>query len=536
MSKPTNSLENTVIPAIVNEVLQKESENDKRSTMLESRMQEENVSPELLMNVLIPALFYDVSFDVTCEQAMLVLALLVTSNPSKYLKPASRCMKLYISTILMNNPTSLTLSDDVLKLMVSQLSTSSDVEVSSNITESLVACCHQEQDTSSRSPTALMRSLKALSQAFQTAWDQKVERKNPQHSSTSCVRCSAAVVMLCDVKTARVDDLTSKKRALDDSLLVILLDDSDPLLQMSALDLVEQLTTASSIQRDWLLSKEVLKPLLQMSGHEQDEPHPILGGSTIRILSSICKVLAMEQTQGPDANSDQNEISSWLLTRFRHILRNFIMGRSELDRLAQLDAISSFGSASPRALKILLDDDLIGPSWLSLSVAQPKLLSAILYSVAMVLNQHYKILVNSSSAPTIDTANANLCMRLFVMLGQVNNKGDNGSMPLVISLAKCPVTETRLGAYELLESVCRQSIFARLIFLNGSDLFEFLLSREGVETTVEGKEAKFKVVEAIYSQKKLVSVMDNKLVKALETHIKQGPHYRQTQSWDVATE
>lgn len=525
MDQTTNTPENAVVSAIINEVLETERDDQKRRMMIEEKIQAENVSPERFMNALIPSLFLGVSCRVTYEQALEILVLLATFDPSRYLKPASRIMKNYI---LASDLASLTLSDDLLTLMVSQISTNPDVELSDNLAESVVAFCDKERDTSSRLPTLLTRSLTAISQAFQKAWDEKLQHKNPQQSSTSCVRCCAAIVMLCGLMTRREDDLLSKKRALDDCLLVILLDDNDPLLQMSALDLIDQLTVARVTQREWLLSKKTLEPLFRMAGSEEDEPHPILGGPTIRILSSICKVVAKHSD---DTNFDQNDSSSLLLTRFHHVLRNFTSGKTELDRLAQLDAISSFGVVSPKALEVILDDELIVSCWLSLSVAQPKLISAILYSVAMVLNYHYS---NSSDAPV--GVKSDLCMRLFVMLGQINNKGDNGSMPLVLSHAKSPVTEIRLGAYELLESVCRKSIFARAIFLNGSDLFEFLLNREGVETTVEGKEAKFKIVEAIFAQQKLTSVMDSKLVKALETHIKQGPHYRHTQSWDVATE
>jgi len=514
---------------------------------LENKMQKEEISAEILMSVLAPNLFSSSRADNNNSSLLLklssidtiqILMMMVTSNRSKYLKPASRAVKSFVLNYASgnNNKTAppLHVSDNLLHLIVSQLSDSLDAEISSNATETLVACCQMEEDA-----LLVTRSLSAISEAFQSAWERKKQRKNFKDSSTCCVRCVATIVMLlCANNYVTTTDAAAaglsneKKKSLNDCLLPMLLDDSDPLLQMSAFDLAEQLpknaSAADDVVVDWLLSTSVLEPIFCMVGgssSEQYEPHPILGGPALRLLSCICssKILHKQQNNTEMMNIDDDDHYSWLRTRFHHVLRNAEV-KTELDRLAHLDAVSSFAASSPEALEIVLDDDVIRLNWLSLSVAQPKLRSAILYSVAMVLNHQNQ-----------NNANNALCMRLFTMLGQINNNSSGSSMGLLISLARSSVTEVRLGAYTLLEALVCQHTFARLLFMSSNDLFEFLLNREGVERTIEGREARFNIVKAILSQQRLVSLMDPNLVKVLEEYVQQGPHYVTTQAWNVAT-
>jgi hypothetical protein len=306
-------------------------------------------------------------------------------------------------------------------------------------------------------------------------------------------------------------------------LLINMMDDtSDPLLQMSTMDLVEKLarTLPMNITRaKWLFSESVLHPLLQMAG-AQGDADPMLGGPALRLLSSFCQLAHRDASLfGLGGNE--------LLTGFHHALRNF-NASGELDRLAIVDAISSFASASPDALEVVLDDSTIRESWLSLNVAQPKLKSAILVSVALVINPVPEKDANGDSVAAVHPSSA-LSMRLYSTLGLVNGRD---ATQRVLSLAKSPLVEERLGAYTLLTAVAKTGTGAQVL-LSSDGFFDFLITREN-ESTKEGKEAKFEVIQAIANSSARGLLADN-IVETLDKIIKQGPYYVKCEQWDVMT-
>merc|ERR1719223_702130 len=106
----------------------------------------------------------------------------------------------------------------------------------------------------------------------------------------------------------------------------------DPLMQMSALDMLEKLastanTTTIKQQRmpmhpsrtKWLLSKRMLMFLLHLSGggsdRDDDLPDPILGAPALRLLSSLCRVVQADSSASlADFGGDE------LLEGFRNAL------------------------------------------------------------------------------------------------------------------------------------------------------------------------------------------------------------------------
>jgi hypothetical protein len=486
-------------------------------------------NPQFVMQLLAPNLFMtsmvtsssdathdDLSLSLTQQESMNVLMFLATTEPGMYLKPASRAIKTFILRTQNQSEAEaevlqVSVSDNLLQLMIAQLS-GHDVEVSSNATEAVVACCR-------RLPLA-DRALAALFEAWKASWELKETDK--QSATTICIRCANAIVEIWCL------DAEGDTASLD-SLVTMMTDSSDPLLQMSTLDLVEKLATTMPMhaaRARWLYSSPVLQPLLQMAGANIDEPDPILGAPALRLLSSLAKLSQWDASLFEQGGAD-------LLTSFHHALHNFDTS-GEIDRLAMIDAISSFASASPDALELVLDDQIIRERWLLLAVAQPELKAAILYSIARVMNpqQDYHLLNNSNNNNNIAPSNNTLCMKLYATVGQCN--GNRDVTEICMSLAQSPVPETRLGAYALLEAVARQSTGAQVL-LSHPDFYDFLITRQVVETITEGKEGKYAIVVAVL-QSDARGLLADKIVKALTTYVEQGPHYVQTQRWDVAVE
>jgi hypothetical protein len=472
-------------------------------------------NPYYTMGMLAPNLFLGEAgepLQISREDSLSVVTLLASAMDTlTYLKPASRAIKSFAE--LMTKSTTehvVIVSDDLLSVLVSQLS-GTDVEVSDNASATMVACCQ-----TLGAPFA-DRSVCSTGDAWRKAWGRTEDR---QEATTICVRCASAVVEIACLGDAEMQSAIDSG-SMD--LIINMMDDtSDPLLQMSTMDLVEKLarTLPMNITRaKWLFSESVLHPLLQMAG-AQGDADPMLGGPALRLLSSFCQLAHRDASLfGLGGNE--------LLTGFHHALRNF-NASGELDRLAIVDAISSFASASPDALEVVLDDSTIRESWLSLNVAQPKLKSAILVSVALVINPVPEKDANGDSVAAVHPSSA-LSMRLYSTLGLVNGRD---ATQRVLSLAKSPLVEERLGAYTLLTAVAKTGTGAQVL-LSSDGFFDFLITREN-ESTKEGKEAKFEVIQAIANSSARGLLADN-IVETLDKIIKQGPYYVKCEQWDVMT-
>ena len=218
------------------------------------------------------------------------------------------------------------------------------------------------------------------------------------------------------------------------------------------------------------------------------------------------------------------EAESTLLTGFHRALHNF-QGSGELDRLAVMDAISSFASASPEALTLVLNDPVTRGGWLSLNVSQSKLKAAILASVARVIDPPPEHLHDGTSRHS----NADL-LNLYSSVGRANNQETTA---MLLKFASSPLPEIRLGAYALLEAAVKLPSGGQVL-LSTDKFIDFLLSREG-ESTKEGREGRFAIVEAI-NQSPVKGLLSAEIVAKIEKHVAEGPHYVKSIPWELATE
>ena len=473
------------------------------------------------------------SATLSAQDALTVMGLLVGSDKSNYLKPTSRAVKDEVLRLSTGAGEELNIAPKLMQVMVQQLM-GDDVEVSVNATEALSAACRK------LGPAFATTVLESIRAAWETAWEQVVAGRssnssNKSQASTVCVRCASAMVDIAVAEDALMQAATAAATAADAAKaattvwITMLQFDQDPLIQMSAMDLIEKLATARPVHSSrlqWLFSDEVVKTVLTMAGG-YDEPDPFLGGVALRVVAAMCYLLH-EATSGQDGSLlGENQD---LLTGFHHALHNWDHVGSDVDRLAIVDAISSFASASEDALELVLDDPVTREAWLSLSVAQTKLKAAILVSVARVIDPPPQVDMNGDSIEQKSLSNT-VGMKLYVSVGQANDKQDTTG--LLLSLARSPIPEVRIGSYALMEAVAKLSTGGQVLFING-DFFTFLITREN-EPNKEGREAKYAIIEALLSSP-VIGLLADDIVKKLNQYKSQGPHYAKGLSWELATE
>eukprot|EP00977_Amphora_coffeiformis_P018032 scaffold6091_cov164-Amphora_coffeaeformis.AAC.16 len=443
----------------------------------------------------------------TSQEALTLLGFLVQSKPSSYLKPASKAIR-DEAIRLTTSADPMFVSTELLNAMIGQVA-STDVQAASNATDAVVACCRK---------LGLVVAEPALV-AMAQQWQQALQRMTTDKSNASiiAIRCASAVIDL-----VAIDEQMMKlgvERKVLKLLLDMLMDDQDPLLQMSVLDLMEKMAQTRPMHHAlamWLFSSDVLKSLLQLAGGTEEDPDPILGGPALRVVAALCKLSQVD--------TRVFEAESTLLTGFHRALHNF-QGSGELDRLAVMDAISSFAGASPDALALVLNDPVTREGWLSLNVSQSKLKAAILVSVARVIDPPPEHLHDGTSRHS----SADL-LKLYSFVGRANNQE---STAMLLNFARSPLPEIRLGAYALLESVVKLPSGGQVL-LSTDKFIDFLLSREG-ENTKEGREGRFAIVEAI-NQSPVKGLLSADIVRKIEKHVVEGPHYVKSIPWELATE
>jgi hypothetical protein len=505
----------------------------------------------MIMDTLVPCLFRDdseMSMDtkhddddgglasnddpfLSSRDALAVLGCLVATDAPRYLLEASQAVS-DEATRLVTSAEAMAVSPELLDVMVQQLS-APNVSVSTCATSALVACC-RKLGTQLRVP-AIASIVEAWKRHYSTS-----TTTNRNQASTIAVRCAAALVeVLCleEGTKASASDLASASSA--EVLLTMLRDESDPLVQVSTIDLLERMAAARPVHHwraHWLLSQPVLDPVLRLCGGTAEgvSPDPMLGAPALRFVTCLCRAAHCD-----DSFDELGAASHDVLRGFHTALRNYQASSSgEMDRLALVDAISSFASASSEALDMVLADPITRRAWLSLSVAQPKLKAVVLYSVATVLDPRGAACqVVSSSEPSADSAvpNSALGMKLFSQLGQVN---DDEATNLVLSSVRSPLPEIRLSCYALLRAVASSLPTGGQLLFTHADFADFLLNRESAryrEPTKEGREAKWELVRAVLGSP-VAGLLAEDIVRAMERHVKQGPHYVKVQRWELATD
>jgi Proteasome non-ATPase 26S subunit. len=176
-------------------------------------------------------------------------------------------------------------------------------------------------------------------------------------------------------------------------------------------------------------------------------------------------------------------------------------------------------TTEPSNLDLVLQNQELLNDWLTLRMGQSKLKAVVMNSVARVLQ--VKELLHSSR------------LELYQMIGKVNDVGGGeDTTQIVMQHAKGQVVELRLAAYEILTAVAKVHMGAHVLMKFGG-FFEFLCNRN-LEIVKEGKELKYGLVKAIWNSE-VKGLLADDIARALEQVVLDGPFYVK-QVRDVAVE
>jgi hypothetical protein len=539
----------------------------------------------------------------TQEDASLqVILFLVQCQPQMYLTAASTAIVQRAVHLSLDGTQPMHISTLLRQVLVQQMTLSESAQVRTDATKTLIAC------TRKVGPTLVL--IPAISELVQGCWTIQLENSttasntNKAQASTIAVRCASTMVELW---MAMGDVALTASLTATELLVQMLQDDSDPLVQLSILDLLEGMATrlatpeavaggsSTYIQtRQWMLSSTIVTPLCQLCGvtasslenameidqagdskEEVGMIDPLLGGSALNLLSALCAIFhSMAVVDGSNEEQPENQQQyQWLLGAFYRALLQFVTSSSftdEAERLALVHAISNFCSASSQALQMVLDNPQVRDAWLSIQqVSKPKLQAAILVSVAMVLDPNLVVagsfatssesyqppqpVVASRTTPTTTTSaipHSNVrsttritptaARNLYNMLGYVNTSSQSSASTTNWLLttgrkALSPFPEVRIATYAILTAIATIGPTGVMLLAQAdggwTTLETFLLNRN-VETSRDGRLARFELVAAVYRNAP-PGLLSEVLLNKLKLHLQQGPHYVQPLTWDV---
>jgi Proteasome non-ATPase 26S subunit len=493
------------------------------------------------------------------------------------------CLAAVHNLVQGGGPSSWTASTELIRLVVSLLH-DEQVAVANAASDLLVELCQeaagvrfwslQNESRNASSPLDdrgmfLQTVMTTLVESGCEVWDCFIHGQfspplTKNHTSVVCIRFAATILKLvAPVSVAGIMEYASVPVKQGDSTLSPLglveqmlnssaeIVQNDFLFRMSLFDLLETLANECSRRgplhasddrlRKWLYSHPICGPVVKLAGggdvvaqindSKDDLPDAFLGGPALRLVAALCRVepiVEPVQLGTEDEKMEEDQSQMRLLQGFHRALHNFDV-TGELDRLAMVDALSSFASYGHLALGLILNDAVTRQAWLSLSVAQPKLKSVIIHSVALVLDPRDAAdgAYETAASPTTAAKTS-----LFRALGETNQVD---TPQLLLGLAKSPLPEVRLAAMRTMGATVRGTPSGAQELLSHPDCLTWLLNRDG-ESTAEGRLAKFDVVRTVARHPILRGLLDNRVLQQMEQYIQQGPHYVKAQQWDVAVQ
>ncbi|KAL7469670.1 hypothetical protein ACHAXS_009941 [Conticribra weissflogii] len=512
------------------------------------------------------------------DDALAILTYLVENHPSLYMSITARAVRHDVEVQFnQQNGENRNITDALLMSMAKLIiapNTETEVGISTDAHAALFSLCKynsHEKDLAKRLFDILIH-----------LWDY-LQRQRQRESSIAQMRIAALMIDVCLLGDNEMEAAVHGPECIMEKLLKLALDypNNDPLLQMSALDQLERLAVndskypMSTKRAEFLLSSDSLrKGLLLLVGvgdeeckieEDNQELDPVNGGAALRLLTAICRV----GVQSTISQTLQMSEETWnkfgtLLQMFQRAICNF-HPQGELERLSYIHAASSLvascsivasSTESPTLAKDIIDsmwqDTTVLHQWLSLHsrASQPKLKSALLSSLSQVMEPTMwsDDGTVSGSANSTNVSNINPCTRpndaIVMQLYQAFSDANNGrdSTELILASAKSPFVEERLGAYSLLQALAMRGVGMRLLLLHeggvaSGGFLEWLLMHE-LETTIEGKQAKYEIVKAMLMCNKefIRGLVSDKVYNELELWLSKGPTFVRSVPWEMATE
>eukprot|EP00573_Skeletonema_grethae_P009738 CAMPEP_0201695768 /NCGR_PEP_ID=MMETSP0578-20130828/7621_1 /ASSEMBLY_ACC=CAM_ASM_000663 /TAXON_ID=267565 /ORGANISM="Skeletonema grethea, Strain CCMP 1804" /LENGTH=543 /DNA_ID=CAMNT_0048181667 /DNA_START=44 /DNA_END=1675 /DNA_ORIENTATION=+ len=487
------------------------------------------------------------------SNSLSILVHLVETYPQKYTSIAASAIRLDIEhkfdTTKMDTEQSYEVWDAIILALAKLLvAPNSDTQtgIATDAHAALLALCKFDKHEYHKSGTC-----QKLFQHLGTLWKylQQQQKDKLRESSTAQMRIAALMIDVSllggkEIALAVSDD----SGGIMNKLLHLALDfpNNDPLLQMTALDALEGLAAESkncpmtNERAEFLLGNDRLHiGLLYLIGSSSEDVEfdTINGYAALRLITEICRM----------GISSSNSVIKSTKSKFYSLLESFqealhaLNPRGESERLSYIYAVSSLvascATSTEEMSKAILQNTTLLHGWLSLlgRSSQPKLKSAILSSLSQVIE------------PSIWQDKDDACKRpsdyislsLYHALGEANNQKD--PTECVLASAKSPFVEERLGAYNVLRAMSSRGCCVRMLLLykgdDGSSIFvEWLLNQDN-ESTNEGRQAKYKIVESLLADdNNIEGLISTKAFREMQLWIKRGPAHTTTVPWDLATE
>jgi hypothetical protein len=387
-------------------------------------------------------------------------------------------------------------------------------------------------------------------QHLATLWKflEQQQKDKLRESSTAQIRIAALLIDVCllggkEVTLALSEDAGGMMNKL--LHLALAFPNTDPLLQMTALDALEGLAVhnkdcpMTSERAEFLLGDDDLhRGLLYLVGSstEDVEFDSINGWAALRLLTEICRVGISSSNS---VESTKNKFFS-LLGSFQRALQ-MLEPQGEIERLSYIYAVSSLvascATSTEDMSKSILQDTTLLNGWLSLlsRSSQPKLKSAVLSSLSQVIEPGmWREKEDACTRPS-----DYISLTLYHALGEANNQKD--PTECLLASAKSPFVEERLGAYNVLRALASRGCCVRMLLLykgdDGNSIFvEWLLNQDN-ESTNEGRQAKYNIVESLLSDdNNLEGLISTKAFREMQLWRKRGSSHTTTVPWDLATE
>jgi hypothetical protein len=440
---------------------------------------------------------------------------------------------------------------DVLLLALAKLlvAPNSDTQtgIATDAHSALLSLCKWDNHEYHKSNTCQL-----LFQQLATLWKflQQQQKDKVRESSTAQIRIAALMIDVCllggrEVTLALSDDAGGIMNKLLN--LALAFPNKDILLQMTSLDALEGLAVnnkdfpMTSERAEFLLGNDDLhRGLLHLVGIsiEDVEFDSINGWTALRLLTEICRVGV--SSSNSVVESTKNKFHS-LLGSFQRVLHT-LEPQGEIERLSYIYAVSSLvascaTSTEDMSNSILQDTTLLN-GWLSLlsRSSQPKLKSAVLSSLSQVIEPG----IWQETADTSTTRPSDyISVSLYHAFGEANNQKD--PTECLLASAKSPFVEERLGAYNVLRALASRGCCVRMLLLykgdDGNSTFvEWLLNQDN-ESTNEGRQAKYNIVQSLLSDdNNIEGLISTKAFREMQLWRKRGSSHRTTIPWDLATE
>jgi hypothetical protein len=359
----------------------------------------------------------------------------------------------------------------------------------------------------------------------------------------------------------------------------------DVLIRFSALELLDG-CAGTKRGAEYMLERGTVKVLVALAtgregGREGGEPHPILGGTALRVLGVLYQtVLRSSSEGGREGGGKDDEIMLVMSTVLR-----YSESRREADRLAALQVLCGFAQASREGMRKVVEDPVLLENWLDLRGGSIEMKTAQVHSLARALEgggeggreggmgeggqvlpppeetrrgsvaeQQQQQQQQQPEATGMEVEEggreggrvvsveaqemSELRKVLFARVGELN--GSTSTMGFVLQqLQTLPMPSLRHAFYHLLVAVAGQEggWGVRAMF-STAGFREFVESRT-TEREKEGKEWKYSLVEAIVRETTseggeggreggrgvAVGMLGEEVMEGLRAYLKAGPFY-----------